>query len=363
MAPSDAVPDEPASTLATLEGEEPPPVTIRIKACGYSGLLARFVLPSNTRIRMVLDLLVAHGLQRRKIFLAKQLPNKDLAHGTSLDNMGPLVVDSINPNDLLHEGMQVGDCVNPEEPVHLLYIGSLEEDCPPLRARQEAAKQQLLDREDASGDGDCHAEPSLHPDGRPTELRMYRVKEGVVAVRQKPSVNAKAVMMLEKGQQVEGFPYMVNKFDPWLKIATSDMPAWVPIHKVSTGGEEGGGEGPEEEPQLLELLQTGPSATGVYESVPTPPPGTAPAAAPAAPAEPAAPPKAHPAEGWSIEDVCRWLKEELLMGNLAGVMEENGVDGKLLLTLSEDELIEELGLKKLQSRKIVTRLKELGQRS
>lgn len=54
---------------------------------------------------------------------------------------------------------------------------------------------------------------------------------------------------------------------------------------------------------------------------------------------------------WRVEDVVRFLKE-LELGHLEQVFRLNGVDGRFLFSLSEAELVSELGLSRLQARKV-----------
>ena len=58
---------------------------------------------------------------------------------------------------------------------------------------------------------------------------------------------------------------------------------------------------------------------------------------------------------WSIEDVLSYL-DTLGLGHLKGNFAQNGVDGADLMNLSEDDLIKELELTKLQARKVKSRL-------
>ena len=62
--------------------------------------------------------------------------------------------------------------------------------------------------------------------------------------------------------------------------------------------------------------------------------------------------KAHHA--WSVEEVCSFL-ERLELGHVGDKFRENGVDGSFLAQLSVEDLVEELGLTKLQARKVITR--------
>ena len=58
---------------------------------------------------------------------------------------------------------------------------------------------------------------------------------------------------------------------------------------------------------------------------------------------------------WSVGDVVHFL-ESCELGHLKDVFQKNGVDGGFLLTLSDKELVEELGLTNLQVKKIRVRL-------
>lgn len=91
---------------------------------------------------------------------------------------------------------------------------------------------------------------------------------------------------------------------------------------------------------------------------PPPPPPPAPAAAPTAAATAAAPPGAPPsgaAGQWSMAEVSQYL-EALGLGQLKPAFEENAVDGEMLVGLSEEDLVSELGCTKLQARKVMQRL-------
>lgn len=57
---------------------------------------------------------------------------------------------------------------------------------------------------------------------------------------------------------------------------------------------------------------------------------------------------------WSVEDVMAWL-ETLSLGHIAERFRDNGVDGEFLAELSEEDLVTELGLTKLQAKKIKAR--------
>lgn len=58
---------------------------------------------------------------------------------------------------------------------------------------------------------------------------------------------------------------------------------------------------------------------------------------------------------WDVAMVCGFL-DTLELGALQDAFRENAVDGQMLKTLSEDDLVTELGLKKLQARKVLQRL-------
>ena len=57
---------------------------------------------------------------------------------------------------------------------------------------------------------------------------------------------------------------------------------------------------------------------------------------------------------WSAGEVAQWL-DTLSLGHLSECFRENGVDGSFLAELSEDELRGELGLTRLQAKKIRSR--------
>jgi len=54
---------------------------------------------------------------------------------------------------------------------------------------------------------------------------------------------------------------------------------------------------------------------------------------------------------WSVEDVVTWLRC-LGFGDKSGPFEENDIDGSIILTLTNEELTEDLGFTKLQARRI-----------
>jgi len=61
------------------------------------------------------------------------------------------------------------------------------------------------------------------------------------------------------------------------------------------------------------------------------------------------------ASSWRVEEVLRYL-ESLELGHVGTKFKENGIDGQMLLDLSEEDLVTELGLTKLQARKVRQRL-------
>ena len=58
---------------------------------------------------------------------------------------------------------------------------------------------------------------------------------------------------------------------------------------------------------------------------------------------------------WTVDDVCKYIAD-LELGHVVAAFRENAVDGRMLASLSEDDLISELGLKVLQARKVKERL-------
>ena len=60
---------------------------------------------------------------------------------------------------------------------------------------------------------------------------------------------------------------------------------------------------------------------------------------------------------WRVDDVVNYL-QSLSFGHLESAFRSNGVDGQFLSTLSEDDLTTELGLTRLQARKVKMRLPE-----
>ncbi len=65
------------------------------------------------------------------------------------------------------------------------------------------------------------------------------------------------------------------------------------------------------------------------------------------------PPRASAA--WSVNDVCDWLLT-LDLPHVQDNFRLNGVDGQFLATLTEEDLVQELGLTRLQARKVLQRL-------
>lgn len=66
-------------------------------------------------------------------------------------------------------------------------------------------------------------------------------------------------------------------------------------------------------------------------------------------------PEAKKVASWSVDHVLRWL-QRLELGHLAERFRDNGIDGALLKDLTEQEFMSELGLTKLQARKLMTRM-------
>ena len=58
---------------------------------------------------------------------------------------------------------------------------------------------------------------------------------------------------------------------------------------------------------------------------------------------------------WSVQDVVQYLGT-LELEHVAEQFVSNGVEGQMLLDLSQDDLQQELGLTKLQARKVKRRL-------
>merc|ERR1712224_1185985 len=57
---------------------------------------------------------------------------------------------------------------------------------------------------------------------------------------------------------------------------------------------------------------------------------------------------------WCVSDVVEWL-EALSLGHLGDRFRESGIDGAFLSQLTEEELVANFGLNKLQARKIQSR--------
>ena len=61
------------------------------------------------------------------------------------------------------------------------------------------------------------------------------------------------------------------------------------------------------------------------------------------------------ASGWAVNDVVNYI-ESLSLGHVKDKFIENAIDGRFLMELSEEDLTAELGLTKLQARKVKERL-------
>ena len=61
------------------------------------------------------------------------------------------------------------------------------------------------------------------------------------------------------------------------------------------------------------------------------------------------------ADRWSVSDVLSYL-QSLGLGHVGPAFQENGVDGQMLCELSEVDLVQNLGLKPLQAKKVIQRL-------
>ncbi|CAJ1358017.1 unnamed protein product, partial [Effrenium voratum] len=70
---------------------------------------------------------------------------------------------------------------------------------------------------------------------------------------------------------------------------------------------------------------------------------------------PQVPCPAGPVSTWTVDQVCQFL-DHLGLGHTQEKFKESAVDGQLLLGLSEEELCEELSLRKLQAKKLLSRL-------
>ena len=62
-------------------------------------------------------------------------------------------------------------------------------------------------------------------------------------------------------------------------------------------------------------------------------------------------------KAWDVENVVDFLRA-LELGHLKPKFEENGIDGDFLLSMSADELKEELGITGLQAKKIFRGIKD-----
>jgi hypothetical protein len=69
------------------------------------------------------------------------------------------------------------------------------------------------------------------------------------------------------------------------------------------------------------------------------------------------PKKAASYLSWRVDDVVAYLRS-LELGHLEAAFRANGVDGPFPATLSEEDLVTELGLTRLQARKVMMRLGE-----
>ena len=58
---------------------------------------------------------------------------------------------------------------------------------------------------------------------------------------------------------------------------------------------------------------------------------------------------------WTVDDVCKYIAD-LELGHVIAAFRDNAVDGRMLASLSEADLVAELGLKPLQARKVKDRL-------
>ena len=58
---------------------------------------------------------------------------------------------------------------------------------------------------------------------------------------------------------------------------------------------------------------------------------------------------------WTVDDVCSYIIH-LELGHVVEAFRKNAVDGRMLASLSEADLVSELGLKPLQARKVKDRL-------
>ena len=62
---------------------------------------------------------------------------------------------------------------------------------------------------------------------------------------------------------------------------------------------------------------------------------------------------------WSVEHVCSFVGELELPASVVGAFRQNAIDGDLLLGLSDDEMVEELGMRKLMVRKLRREMSKL----
>eukprot|EP00811_Abedinium_folium_P009881 NODE_19137_length_858_cov_5.344733.p1 GENE.NODE_19137_length_858_cov_5.344733~~NODE_19137_length_858_cov_5.344733.p1 ORF type:complete len:204 (+),score=70.14 NODE_19137_length_858_cov_5.344733:48-614(+) len=102
-----------------------------------------------------------------------------------------------------------------------------------------------------------------------------------------------------------------------------------------------------------------PQATNVFGATAAPPPGSAPMATGTVMgtnvASSMVPPPPGPVVSWGVDEVVQFI-EGLGLGQKAAKFREDAVDGGMLASLSEDDLVSELGLSKLQARKVIQRL-------
>ena len=61
---------------------------------------------------------------------------------------------------------------------------------------------------------------------------------------------------------------------------------------------------------------------------------------------------------WDVSDVIQFM-HFLKLGHEAGKFEKNAVDGECLLECSEEDFIQELGLTKIQTGKIIRAIKKI----
>lgn len=225
----------------------------------------------------------------------------------------------------------------------------------------------------------------------------FKVLADFVSVRSKPSMLAPKRGGLSLGDVVFGTP-CVTDGEPWLRIGKSSKPSWVLIHGACIGlgqllcvikeppnlhRQAGKTESQDEllaeidraialearqqQPHLAETntaisgspypvsthvdvlgqektaAQEQSAAIQIQSQVPEK-------------AEPDAPESDSPTT-WGTDQVLRFAKA---LGISQGLddLAENAVDGMLLSTLSEDDLVTELGFKRLQAKKLLLRFKE-----